>query len=59
MCEDCENGDADALTSVQKRKLINAYWRRAVGRSVGAFVAQRADPPGTNHKGMRGLETKD
>jgi hypothetical protein len=52
----CENG---ALTSVQKRKLINAYWRRAVGRSAGAFIAQRADPPETNRKGLLGLETKD
>ena len=60
MCEECEASETSNLTSAEKRKLINAYWRRPVSRPVDKFIAQPAAfPEMNNHRALFGQENRD
>jgi hypothetical protein len=60
MCEECEASETSNLTSAEKRKLINAYWRRPVSRPVDKFIAQPAALSGmNNNRALLGQENRD
>jgi hypothetical protein len=59
MCEECE-AETSNLTSAEKRKLINAYWRRPVSRPVDKFIGQPAAlPEMNNNRALFGQENRD